>query len=135
MSRSAIAGLGREGPRTTLTDSTGAEAVRKKSLALSEKLYSDNQKQVEIGTLAPIAIVQAEAEVAARQQDLLTAETNVLQQETIIKNTLKEFGANKPGTVYFDPTTDHLFELFSAPDSAYFIAERLCETWYNSWEE
>ncbi|HEY2649615.1 MAG TPA: GNAT family N-acetyltransferase [Puia sp.] len=42
---------------------------------------------------------------------------------SIIKTTLKEFGANKPGTVYFDPTTDHLFELFSAPDSAYFIAE------------
>jgi putative acetyltransferase len=41
----------------------------------------------------------------------------------IIRKTLAEFGANKPGTVYFDPTTDKLFELFSAPDSAYFIAE------------
>jgi len=42
---------------------------------------------------------------------------------SIIRNTLSEFGANKPGTVYFDPTTDHLFELFLAPRSAYFIAE------------
>jgi putative acetyltransferase len=42
---------------------------------------------------------------------------------SIIRNTLTEFGANKPGTVYFDPTTDNLFELFSAPGSAYFIAE------------
>jgi putative acetyltransferase len=41
----------------------------------------------------------------------------------IIRKTLAEFGANKPGTVYFDPTTDKLFELFSTPDSAYFIAE------------
>ena len=41
----------------------------------------------------------------------------------IIRRTLKEFGANKPGTVYFDPTTDHLFELFSAHHSAYFVAE------------
>lgn len=41
----------------------------------------------------------------------------------IIRKILAEFGANKPGTVYFDPTTDNLFELFSAPDSAYFIAE------------
>lgn len=41
----------------------------------------------------------------------------------IIKNILTEFGANKPGTVYFDPTTDHLFQLFSASDSAYYIAE------------
>jgi putative acetyltransferase len=41
----------------------------------------------------------------------------------IIRKTLAEFGANKPGTVYFDPTTDNLFKLFSAPDSAYFIIE------------
>jgi putative acetyltransferase len=42
---------------------------------------------------------------------------------SIIRRTLAEFGANKPGTVYFDPTTDDLFKLFSTPDSAYFIAE------------
>jgi len=41
----------------------------------------------------------------------------------IIRKILTEFGANKPGTVFFDPTTDHLFELFSIPRSAYFIAE------------
>lgn len=43
----------------------------------------------------------------------------------IIRQSLEEFGANRPGTVYFDDTTDHLFELFqSTPTSAYFIAER-----------
>jgi len=42
----------------------------------------------------------------------------------IVRNTLTEFGANVPGTVYFDPTTDALFELFQAPKSAYFIAEK-----------
>ena len=36
----------------------------------------------------------------------------------IVRQTLKEFGANHPGTVYFDPTTDHLFELFQAERSA-----------------
>ena len=41
----------------------------------------------------------------------------------IIRKILTEFGANKPGTVFFDPTTDHLFELFSVPGSVYFIAE------------
>ena len=40
----------------------------------------------------------------------------------IVRNTLAEFGANRPGTVYFDPTTDHLFELFQAPRSIYFVA-------------
>jgi len=42
----------------------------------------------------------------------------------IIRNTLKEFGANHPGTVYYDESTDFLFQVFqSEPGSEYFIAE------------
>jgi putative acetyltransferase len=41
----------------------------------------------------------------------------------IVRNTLKEFGAANPGTVFFDPTTDALFELFQTPKAAYFVAE------------
>lgn len=41
----------------------------------------------------------------------------------IIRDTLKEFGANHPGTVYYDPTTDNLFELFQTKKSVYYIAE------------
>jgi outer membrane protein len=70
--------------------------VKRKALDLAQKLYEDNQKQVEIGTLAPIEVVRAEAEVAARQQDLTIAETNVLQQETIIKNFLSRNGVASP---------------------------------------
>lgn len=40
----------------------------------------------------------------------------------IVRNTLAEFGANHPGTVYYDPTTDALYELFRKPKSAYFTA-------------
>ena len=40
----------------------------------------------------------------------------------IIRNALKEFGADKPGTVYYDETTDHLFELFQKEKSAYVVA-------------
>ena len=42
----------------------------------------------------------------------------------IVKDTLAEFGANHPGTVYFDPTTDALYELFRKEGSAYFVAEK-----------
>lgn len=43
----------------------------------------------------------------------------------IIRDTLAEFGANRPGTVFYDPTTDHLSEVFNAtPRSIYFIAEK-----------
>lgn len=41
----------------------------------------------------------------------------------IIRNALAEFGANKPGTVFYDPTTDALFELFQQPGSFYLVAE------------
>jgi putative acetyltransferase len=41
----------------------------------------------------------------------------------VIRDTLAEFGANHPGTVYYDPTTDHLFEMFQAPGSFYQVAE------------
>ncbi len=42
---------------------------------------------------------------------------------SIIRDTLAEFGANHPGTVYFDSATDHLFELFKRERSTYFVAE------------
>jgi len=41
----------------------------------------------------------------------------------IIRSSLEEFNAAKPGTVYFDKTTDRLSELFSAPSSAYFVID------------
>ena len=40
----------------------------------------------------------------------------------VVRNTLAEFGANKAGTVYFDPTTDTLFEVFQKPRSIYYVA-------------
>ena len=40
----------------------------------------------------------------------------------IIRNALKDFGADLPGTVYYDHTTDDLNTLFQEPRSAYFIA-------------
>jgi outer membrane protein len=70
--------------------------VKRKALALSQKLYSDNQKQVEVGSLAPIEIVRAEAEVASDQQALVTSQTTVLQQETILKNALSRNGLANP---------------------------------------
>ena len=41
----------------------------------------------------------------------------------IIRNALEEFGANKPGTVYYDPTTDALYQLFQTQRSCYYVAE------------
>jgi putative acetyltransferase len=40
----------------------------------------------------------------------------------VVRDTLAEFGANHPGTVYYDPTTDALFELFQKEGAGYFVA-------------
>jgi putative acetyltransferase len=41
----------------------------------------------------------------------------------VIRTALTEFDANKPGTVYYDSTTDALFELFQKERSCYHVAE------------
>lgn len=70
--------------------------VRQQALALAQRLYEDNKKQVEIGTLAPIEIVRAEAEMASAQQALTQAESQLLQQETLVKNALSRTGVASP---------------------------------------
>ncbi|MEO6638578.1 MAG: GNAT family N-acetyltransferase [Ginsengibacter sp.] len=42
---------------------------------------------------------------------------------SIIRGSLEEFGAAKPGTVYYDATTDHLHAVFEQEGSAYFVAD------------
>ena len=54
----------------------------------------------------------------------LIEEKDNLQLASIIRDTLKEFGANHPGTVYYDESTDHLFQVFqNEPRSIYYVAE------------
>jgi outer membrane protein len=57
-----------------------------------KKLYEDNQQQVKLGTLPPIEVTRAAAEVSARKEDLLISETNLAQQETVLKNALSRNG-------------------------------------------
>jgi putative acetyltransferase len=54
-------------------------------------------------------------------RDLRKEDNPVLAK--IVRDTLAEFGANHPNTVYYDPTTDTLFEVFQTPRSKYFLAE------------
>jgi len=70
--------------------------ARKDELATAQALYEDNQKQVKIGTLAPIEVTRAEAQVYASEQDLLISQTNLLQQETVLKNAISRNGVASP---------------------------------------
>lgn len=60
--------------------------VKERSLALAQKTLNDNQKQVEIGTLAPIEVVRAQSQVAQSNQDLIVSQTNLQYQELLMKN-------------------------------------------------
>ncbi len=62
--------------------------VQKESLAFAQKTLSDNKKQVEIGTLAPIEVVRAQSTVATDQQQLTVAQTNLQLQQLLMKNAL-----------------------------------------------
>src|SRR5882762_10401110 len=62
--------------------------VQQDALALAQKTLSDNKKQVEIGTLAPIEIVRAQSQVATNQQSLIVAQTNLELQQLLMKNAL-----------------------------------------------
>ena len=62
-----------------------AVEVARASLALAERLIEDNRARVEVGTLAPLDVVQAEAEAATRRQALVQAESTMQTAELSLK--------------------------------------------------
>ncbi len=56
---------------------------------------------------------------AAEIRTIQPADNQILA--SIVRDSLAEFGANKPGTVFYDPTTDHLFELFQTQGATYYV--------------
>jgi outer membrane protein TolC len=69
--------------------------VAQQSLALASKLLSDNKIRVEVGTMAPMDVVQAEAEEATRQQALTTATATMRTAELALKRLIVS-GTNDP---------------------------------------
>lgn len=70
--------------------------IKQQALTTAEKLYEDNKRQVQIGTLSAIEVTRAAAEVSSSKEDLLIAQTNVAQQETILKNAISRNIFNTP---------------------------------------
>jgi outer membrane protein len=62
--------------------------VQQESLTFAQKTLSDTQKQVQIGSLAPIEVVRAQSTVAADQQSLIQAQNNLQLQQLLMKNAL-----------------------------------------------
>ena len=68
--------------------------IKEQALATAQKLLEDNKKAVDIGTLSPIEVTRAAAEASASKEDLLIAQTNVQQQEMVLKNAISRNGTS-----------------------------------------
>ena len=69
---------------------------RKHEVETANLLLEDNKKQVQIGALAEIEVTRAESQLYASQQDLVVSQTNLLQQEIVLKNALSRNGIASP---------------------------------------
>jgi outer membrane protein len=84
----------------------GNVKVEEAAVAVSQKLYEDNKKQLEIGTMAPLDVLTAESQLASDQQALIVAQTTKLQQETVLLNDIaKSLLAKDLAGVEIIPTT------------------------------
>lgn len=62
--------------------------AKQRAVDLANRLLADNEKQVRIGTLAPIEVVRAQAQVASATQDLIVSQTNLQLQQLLMKNAI-----------------------------------------------
>jgi outer membrane protein TolC len=71
--------------------------ARQQEVATANQLLEDNKRQVQIGALAEIEVTRAEAQLYSSQQDLVVSQTNLQQQEIILKNALCRDGISSAG--------------------------------------
>ena len=64
--------------------------VQQQAVTVAQKLYEDNKKQLEIGSMAPLDVTRAESELATDRQNLIVSQTVQLQDEQILKNAISK---------------------------------------------
>jgi outer membrane protein len=80
--------------------------VAEAAVGVSQKLWEDNKKQLEIGTMAPLDVLTAESQLATDQQNLIVAQSAKLQQETVLLNDIaKNLLAKDVAGIEIVPTT------------------------------
>ncbi len=70
--------------------------IKEQALTTAQKLYEGNKQQADLGSLPRIEVTRAAAEVSSTKENLLIAQTNVAQQETVLKNALSRNGVASP---------------------------------------
>ena len=84
--------------------------AQQESLALSQQSLKDNQKRVEIGTMAPIDIVQAQAEVATNESSVIVAEAAIKAAQDNLRALVLAPGSPDFWTVRFEPSDAPAFD-------------------------
>jgi outer membrane protein len=87
----------------------GNLAVQRQSLGLSQQSLKDNRARVEIGTMAPLDIVQAEAEVATREESVILAEAAIERQQDILRALVYNPSSPEFWTARIEPTDSMTF--------------------------
>jgi outer membrane protein TolC len=89
-------------------------AAQRQSLDLAKRLLADNEKRVQIGTMAPIDIVEAQSEVARNDESVIVAEASIDQAEDRLR------------ALIFDPSTPDFWTIEIEPsDAAPFQAQAI----------
>jgi outer membrane protein TolC len=70
--------------------------VKQESVAAAEKLFSDTKAQVDEGTLAPVEMTRANAQLFSTRQDLINSRGLLEEQQAILKNLLTRTGNLDP---------------------------------------
>jgi outer membrane protein TolC len=83
---------------------TQAVEVAQRSLDLATKLVQDNQVRVEVGTMAPIDVVQAQSEQATRRQALVNAQSTKRTTELALKRLIVSGTQDPNWNAEIDPT-------------------------------
>jgi len=85
-------------------------AVQRQSLDLAKRLLADNEKRVQIGTMAPIDIVEAQAEVARNDESVIVAEAGIEQAQDRLRALI--FDPSEPDfwSTTIEPTDTAPFE-------------------------
>ncbi|MGP8243097.1 MAG: TolC family protein [Bryobacteraceae bacterium] len=71
--------------------------TKQQALATAQKLLADNRERVAAGALPAVEVTRAAAQVSASQEALLISQTNLAQQETVLKNALSRTGVENAG--------------------------------------
>ena len=82
--------------------------VQRQSLALAQESLRNNRARVEVGTMAPIDIVEAEAEVARNEEAVIIAETAIEQGEDVLRTLILDPAAPDFWSVRIEPTDEPL---------------------------